>query len=282
MGKTTLVIMAAGLGSRFGSTKQLAKIGPNGEAILDYTIIDALSAGIENIVLIVRNEIQSDIKSHIEKLHGTNHNFIFVCQDEFGPQREKPWGTTHAVLSAAEVIDEESSFLLANADDYYGPTSLELAAEQLPLLSSGVGMLITFNLGKTLPRAGEVTRAICHVKDGKLEQIVETTNIAYRSNGRITVGPTGQELEKDDPVSLNLWGFHSSIMEPLEQQWQQFLSENSSSTNSECLLPESIRDLMGEGDLRIETFASKEAWTGLTNPEDYESVRSRINELRSS
>jgi len=280
MGKTTLVIMAAGLGSRFGSTKQLAKIGPNGEAILDYTISDALSAGIENVVLIVRSEIRGDIKSHIEKLHGPNHGFVFICQDEFGPQREKPWGTTHAVLSAAEAIDEESSFLLANADDYYGPASLELAAEQLPLLSSGVGMLITFLLGKPLPRTGEVTRAICHVRDGKLSQIVETTNIGIRSDGKITVGPTGQELEKDAPVSLNLWGFHGSIMEPLEQQWLQFLSKNAPSEDSECLLPESIRNLMGEGDLVIQAFGSNEVWTGLTNPEDYEAVRSRISDLR--
>ena len=282
MEKTTLVLMAAGLGSRFGSTKQLTKVGPNGEAILDYTIYDAKSAGIADVVVIVRSEIVSDIESHIEKLHGPNHNCVFVCQDEFGPQREKPWGTTHAVLSASEAIDNDSTFLLANADDYYGPTSLELAAKQLPFLSTGVGMLITFQLSKTLPETGEVTRAICHVEEGELTRIVETANIGNRPDGRITVGPTGPTIESNVPVSLNLWGFHSSIMTSLEQQWDQFLSTNSSSEKSECLLPESVRSVMSDGNLVIRTFPSKETWTGLTNPEDYEVVRSKIRELRAT
>ena len=188
MKKTSLVIMAAGLGSRFGGTKQLANIGPNEEAILDYTIRDAQAAGIEDIVLIVRTEIATDIEAHIENIHGSDHNCTFVCQDDFGPHREKPWGTTHAVLSAEHSITEGSSFLLANADDYYGPASFELASNQLPLLNPGVGMLITFELAKTLPQSGEVTRGICNVKNGHLTEILETTSIGLRSNGEITEG----------------------------------------------------------------------------------------------
>ncbi len=281
MKKMSLVVMAAGLGSRFGGTKQLAKIGPNGEAILDYTIRDAQSAGVEDIVLIVRTEIADDIKSHIETLHGSKHNCTFVCQDDFGPQRKKPWGTTHAVLSARNVVDEESSFLLVNADDYYGPASFELASNQLPLLCAGEGMLITFQLAKTLPQSGEVTRGVCEVTNGLLTQIVETTGIGFNSSGEIIASSTDQQLDKEVPVSLNLWGFHGSIMKPLEQQWDQFLSENVSDENSECLLPESIHNLMNAGNLVIKTFSSEEEWTGLTNPEDLEVVQSRIQELRS-
>ncbi len=281
MKKTALVVMAAGLGSRFGGTKQLAEIGPNGEAILDYTIRDAQSAGIEDIVLIVRSEIAADIESHIENLHGSGHSCTFVCQDDFGPQRQKPWGTTHAVLSAQSAIGEDSSFLLVNADDYYGPASFELASEQLPLLHSGVGMLITFQLANTLPQGGEVTRGVCDVENGRLTQIIETTSIGFRPSGEITVSSTGVKLDKEMPVSLNLWGFHSSIMEPLEQQWDRFFSENASSENSECLLPESIHNLMSDEELVIKTFSSEEEWTGLTNPEDFEVVQSKIRKLRS-
>ena len=281
MKKTSLVVMAAGLGSRFGGTKQLANIGPNGEAILDYTIRDAQAAGIEDIVLIVRTEIATDIETHVENIHGSNLNCTFVCQDDFGPHREKPWGTTHAVLSAQNAIAEDSSFLLVNADDYYGPASFELASNQLPLLNHGVGMLITFELAKTLPKSGEVTRGICNVENGRLTQILETTSIGFRSGGEITVGSTSEQLEKNVPVSLNLWGFHSIIMEPLERQRHQFFSENASSRKSECLLPESIHNLMNDGDLIIKTFSSEEEWTGLTNPEDFEVVQSKIRNLRS-
>ena len=281
MKKTSLVIMAAGLGSRFGGTKQLANIGPNGEAILDYTIHDARAAGIEDTVLIVRTEIASDIETHIESIHGSNHNCIFVCQDDFGPHREKPWGTTHAVLSAQHAIAEDSSFLLANADDYYGPASFELASNQLSLLNPGTGMLITFELAKTLPKSGEVTRGICNVENGRLTQILETTRIGFRSSGEITIGSTNEQLKKDIPVSLNLWGFHGSIMEPLEQLWDQFFSENATAEKAECLLPESIHSLMNDGDLIIKTFSSGEEWTGLTNPEDFEVVQSKIRNLRS-
>ena len=281
MKKTSLVIMAAGLGSRFGGTKQLANIGPNGEAILDYTIRDAQAAGIEDIVLIVRTEIAADIEAHIENIHGSDHNCTFVCQDDFGPHREKPWGTTHAVLSAEHSITEGSSFLLANADDYYGPASFELASNQLPLLNPGVGMLITFELAKTLPQSGEVTRGVCNVRNSQLTQIVETTGIGFSSSGEIIASSTGQQFGKEVPVSLNLWGFHSSIMKPLEQQWARFFSENASSEKSECLLPESIHNLMNDGDLIIKTFSSEEEWTGLTNPEDFEVVQSKIQNLRS-
>ncbi|MBG01726.1 MAG: hypothetical protein CL470_05590 [Acidimicrobiaceae bacterium] len=281
MEKTTLVLMAAGLGSRFGSTKQLAEVGGNGEAILDFTIRDAQAAGIAKIVIIVRSEIESNIRSHIDNLHGSNHNCVFICQDEFGPHRDKPWGTTHAVLSASKAIQEDSAFLLANADDYYGPSSLKIAAENLPYLSSGTGMLITFELSRTLPQTGEVTRAICQVEDGRLKRIVETSNIGNRSDGKITAGATGASLNSKTPVSLNMWGFHSSIMALLEQQWGQFISKNESAEDSECLLPESVRNIMANGDLLVNTFPSEEIWTGLTNPEDYEVVRATLSKLRS-
>tara|TARA_B110000014_G_scaffold254313_1_gene234773 strand:+ start:168 stop:1016 length:849 start_codon:yes stop_codon:yes gene_type:complete len=280
MEKTTLVLMAAGLGSRFGSNKQLAEVGENGEAILDYTIRDAKTAGIANIVIIVRNEILSDIRSHIDNIHGSNLNCVFICQDEFGPDRDKPWGTTHAVLSASKAIQEDSAFLLANADDYYGPSSLKLAAENLLSLSPGIGLLITFELSRTLPQTGEVTRAICHIKDGRLERIIETSNIGNRPDGKITAGATGSALNRNTPVSLNMWGFHSSIMTPLEQQWDQFISANALTEDSECLLPESVRNIMANGDLLVNAFPSEEDWTGLTNPEDYEVVRAKIKKMQ--
>lgn len=280
MEKTSLVLMAAGLGSRFGGTKQLAQIGPDGEAILDYTIQDAKTAGITKIVIIVRKEIIGKVKAHIEQIHGQDHGCNFVCQDEFGPKRAKPWGTTHAVLVAAEFIDRDSTFVLANADDYYGPRSLAVAATQLPTLSKQTGMLVTFQLSKTLPETGEVSRGICQVIDGELVQIIETGRIEAQQDGSITDYVNRINLKGDTPVSMNLWGFHGSVIEPLSLQWERFLLKNATSEEAECLLPTCIANLMADRTLTVSAIPSSEAWTGLTNPEDYKTVRQTIRKIR--
>jgi hypothetical protein len=280
MERTSLVLMAAGLGSRFGSTKQLAKIGPNGETILDYTIKDAISAGLERIVIVVRKEIMTDVETHLAQIHGKDHGYIFVCQDEFGPKRSKPWGTTHAVITAAEVIDRNSTFILANADDYYGPKSFEVAVTQLPNLSEQLGMLITFELAKTLPKAGEVSRGICQVVDSELVEIIETARIETQPDGNITDLTDGTRFRGDTPVSMNLWGFHGSVMGHLLEKWEQFLSRNATSEDAECLLPISIGNLMNDGIITISAVPSSETWTGLTNPEDHKTVRQIIKVLR--
>ena len=277
--KSSLVLMAAGLGSRFGGTKQLVPVGKNGETLLDFTIQDALRVGMTDVVIIVRSEIVNDMKSHVERLHPEGLDFRFVLQDRYGPARAKPWGTTHAVISASEAV--EGPFILANADDYYGPSSIEVASEQLPNLDEQSAALITFELNKTLSSSGPVTRGVCDVQNGLLSEVIETEGLFYNESNNEIACVEGNILKPDTPVSMNLWCFHPSILSSLQSLWEEFLEENSHSETAECLLPVCISTLMDRQDFQVSTVPSQEEWTGLTNPDDLELVRNKINNLRS-
>ena len=277
--KSSLVLMAAGLGSRFGGTKQLVPVGKNGETLLDFTIQDALHVGITDVVIIVRSEIVNDMKSHVERLHPEGLDFRFVLQDRYGPARAKPWGTTHAVISASEAV--EGPFILANADDYYGPSSIEVASEQLPNLDENSAALITFELNKTLSSSGPVTRGVCDVQNGLLSEVIETEGLFHNNSSNEITCVEGNVLEPDTPVSMNLWCFHPSILSSLQSLWEEFLEENSHSETAEFLLPVCISTLMDRQDFQVSTVPSQEEWTGLTNPDDLELVRNKINNLRS-
>ena len=277
--KSSLVLMAAGLGSRFGGTKQLVPVGKHGETLLDFTIQDALRVGMTDVVIIVRSEIVNDMKSHVERLHPEGLDFRFVLQDRYGPARAKPWGTTHAVISASEAV--EGPFILANADDYYGPSSIEVASEQLPNLDEQSAALITFELNKTLSSSGPVTRGVCDVQNGLLAEVIETEGLFYNESNNEIACVEGNILKPDTPVSMNLWCFHPSILSSLQSLWEEFLEENSHSEIAECLLPVCISTLMDRQDFQVSTVPSQEEWTGLTNPDDLELVRNKINNLRS-
>ena len=277
--KSSLVLMAAGLGSRFGGTKQLVPVGKNGETLLDFTIQDALRVGMTDVVIIVRSEIVNDMKSHVERLHPEGLDFRFVLQDRYGPARAKPWGTTHAVISASEAV--EGPFILANADDYYGPSSIEVASEQLPNLDEQSAALITFELNKTLSSSGPVTRGVCDVQNGLLAEVIETEGLFYNESNNEIACVEGNILKPETPVSMNLWCFHPSILSSLQSLWEEFLEENSHSEIAECLLPVCISTLMDRQDFQVSTVPSQEEWTGLTNPDDLELVRNKIRNLRS-
>ena len=277
--KSSLVLMAAGLGSRFGGTKQLVPVGKNGETLLDFTIQDALRVGMTDVVIIVRSEIVNDMKSHVERLHPEGLDFRFILQDRYGPARAKPWGTSHAVISASEAV--EGPFILANADDYYGPSSIEVASEQLPNLDEQSAALITFELNKTLSSSGPVTRGVCDVQNGLLAEVIETEGLFYNESNNEIACVEGNILKPDTPVSMNLWCFHPSILSSLQSLWEEFLEENSHSETAECLLPVCISTLMDRQDFQVSTVPSQEEWTGLTNPDDLELVRNKINNLRS-
>ena len=276
--KSSLVLMAAGLGSRFGGTKQLVPIGKKGETLLDFTIQDALHAGITNVVIIVRSEIASDMKSHVQRLHPEGLDFKFVLQDRYGPPRAKPWGTTHAVISASQAI--EGPFILANADDYYGSPSIEVAFEQLANLDEKSAALITFELSKTLSSSGPVTRGVCDVQNGLLAEVIETEGLFLNESTKEITCIGGNVLEPNTPVSMNLWCFHPSILGSLQSLWEKFFDENRQSETAECLLPVCISTLMDLYDFQISTVPSEEEWTGLTNPDDLELVRNKIYNLR--
>lgn len=278
MSQPALVVMAAGLGSRFGGVKQLAPVGPDGEVILDYTIRDARAAGVGEVILIVRNDIRDDTEAHVRTIHGDDLPLTLVCQDDLGPPRDKPWGTVHAVLSAADAVS--SPFVLANADDYYGPASFVLAAEGAGALTPDTGLLVAFEVGKTLPATGSVTRGVCQVSDGVLTAIDETADLSRRPSGEIGVGDDGPVLDATTPVSMNLWAFHPSIIDKLQARWEAFYAEHADEPKSECLLPTEIGVLMQTEGYTVRVVGSPETWTGLTNPDDLETVRSAVASMR--
>ncbi|MEM7337729.1 MAG: NTP transferase domain-containing protein [Actinomycetota bacterium] len=263
--------MAAGLGSRFGGVKQLAKVGPAEEALLDFSIRDARTAGFETVVLIVRADIEDDVKAHLAQHHSSD-GIVYVRQDDLGPPREKPWGTLHAVLSAAGAVDRP--FAVINADDYYGPSSYVLAAECLDGITAGEAANVAFELGHTVPQYGSVTRAVTAVADGQLTAIVETEDCMRLDDGRFSAG--GEIVPADTPVSMNMWCFHDGVFADFELAWKDFYAENADAPKAEALLPSVVGDLMAAGRLTVKVVASAEQWIGITNPEDFETAKAAL------
>ena len=270
----SLVIMAAGLGSRFGGTKQLVEVGPNGEAFLDFAIKDGRAAGCNQVVLIIRTDIEADVKAHLERQYGSLDGFAFVRQDEFGPQRDKPWGTAHAVLSTADSVS--GSFSVVNADDYYGQSSFELAADALDGADDKTAALVAFQLAKTLPTEGAVSRGVCAVSDGTLDSITETHGIARASDGVIRSEDPLGELADDAMVSMNMFAFPNSLFGHLESQWDEFYAEFGSEAKTEYLLPDVVDRLRSEGELSVKVPVSGEEWIGVTNPNDLDPARAKL------
>ncbi len=274
--KPTLLIMAAGLGSRFGGVKQLARVGPNDEAILDFSILDARAAGFGPVVMIVRSDIEDDVRAHIDSVHGGDRgaasDITYVRQDDLGPPRAKPWGTLHAILSAADAV--ETPFCVINADDYYGPRSFRLAADLLGDLGPGSAGLVAFELGNTVPPAGTVSRGICQVADERLVGIDETHDCERRADG--VLHAKGGPIAEDTPVSMNMWCFHPGVMGDFAERWAAFFAVNADTEKAECLLPTEVAVLMSEGRLVVDVVSSPEAWIGITNPDDLELARQAL------
>jgi hypothetical protein len=266
--------MAAGLGSRFGGVKQLARVGAEGEAILDFSIQDARAAGFTRIIVIVRFDIEADVRRHLDAQHGdeATSGIVYVRQDDLGPPRAKPWGTLHAILSAAPLVD--GPFAVINADDYYGRTSYQVAAECLEGVGPGRAANVTFEIGQTVPPSGTVTRGVAQVDDGYLVAIVETDGCQRLDDGRISAG--GTNVPADTPVSMNLWCFHQDLLEDFEERWQAFQARAAGDPKAECQLPTAVSELMASGRLRVRVVQSAEQWIGITNPEDLELTRQAL------
>lgn len=264
--------MAAGLGSRFGGVKQLARVGPSGEAFLDLSIKDARKAGFGEIVLIVRADIEADVRDHIVDQHGADLPVRYLRQDDLGPARDKPWGTLHAVLSAASALDRP--YAVINADDYYGPATFELGVGAIAELSPGVAANVAFDLGHTVPPSGSVTRAVTEVADGRLTAIVETEECQRLDDGTFSAG--GRPVPGDTPVSMNFWCFHPSVNADFQERWDAFLEANRYEAKAEAQLPTVIGELMAADRLVVEVVSSPERWIGITNPEDYELAKAAL------
>lgn len=274
----TLVVMAAGLGSRFGGTKQLAVIGADGEAFLDFAINDALAAGMDRVVLIVRSDIEDDVRRHVEAQHPAL-NVAYVLQDRHGPSRVKPWGTAHAVLTAAPEVP--GPFCVLNADDYYGASTYVALADAAAELGDDRVLLAGFRLDQTLPEIGEVSRGICEVEGNALVSLVETHGIGRRDDGSITSTDPEGVLADDAVASMNCWVFPNNLFAHLETGFETFLAEHGDEEKTEFLLPTVVNELKAAGVYRVEVVPTAEPWVGVTNPDDLEIARRRIHDVRS-
>ncbi len=273
--KTSLVILAAGMGSRFGGgIKQIAPVGPGGEIIIDYSIHDALEAGFDKVIFVIRRDIEADFREVIGNKTEKLCEVEYVYQDKtdlpFTPEnadkRQKPWGTTHALWSCRRVAREP--FLVINADDYYGKNAYKTAHE---FLTGERGendfAMIGFEMGKTLSDNGSVTRGICRAdKNGWLEEIRETYDIE-KKNGMATVGDT--VFPSDTLVSMNMWCLTPNIFAEAEAQLTDFLRGLSKDDlKSEHVLPTMMGELVSSGRGRVKVLSTPDKWVGVTYAED--------------
>jgi dTDP-glucose pyrophosphorylase len=278
----SLLIMAAGMGSRYGGLKQLDQVGPNGETIIDYSVYDAIKAGFTKIVFIIRDDFESQFKSQITNKYLDLIDLEFAYQDinylpsGFSPpkNREKPWGTGHAILSAKPYINEP--FIVINGDDFYGRESFKTIADYYQNEENHFSM-VTFRLENTLSIFGGVTRGLCTVINEKLNTVVETSNLEKNNNG--VSSDNGELLKGDEPVSMNMWGFTPILFDYLEEKFINFLKEEGSELKSEYLIPSVINDLIQAGDESVHILNSSESWFGVTYKEDKPYVVGEIQKL---
>lgn len=293
MKKTALVIMAAGIGSRFGKgIKQLAPVGPNGEIIMDYSIHDALEAGFNKVVFIIRKDIEEEFRevigNRIEKITEVEYAFQSLEDLPEGfsvPEgRTKPWGTGQAVLVAKKVLSEP--FMVINADDYYGKEAYVKVHDYLVQEQPDDGILhicmAGFRLGNTLSDNGSVTRGVCHIEDGALTGVTETHNIFKTENGAEAREDDGsvQELDPKCLVSMNMWGLTPAFMETLEKGFTEFLEGmEPGNIKKEYLLPVLIDQLIKSDKAKVDVLESRDTWFGVTYQEDKDIVIAAFKEL---
>lgn len=293
MKKTALVIMAAGIGSRFGKgIKQLAPVGPNGEIIMDYSIHDALEAGFNKVVFIIRKDLEEEFRQvigeRIEKI--TEVAYAFQSLEDLPEgftkpeDRTKPWGTGQAVLAAKDVLEEP--FVVINADDYYGKEAYVKVHEYLVQEHPEDGQLhicmAGFRLGNTLSDNGSVTRGICHIENGALTGVTETHDIFKTASGAETRSEDGtaEELDVKSLVSMNMWGLTPAFMDTLEKGFTEFLSSlKPGELKKEYLLPEMIDRLIKAGTAKVDVLETADTWFGVTYQEDKESVMEAFRDL---
>ncbi len=265
----TMVVLAAGMGSRFGGPKQLVPVGPSGESILDYNVHDALAGGFERVVIVTRPELADRVAALIERGPALGGADVVVTLQHVPAGRTKPWGTAEAVAAAAPHVD--GAFAIANADDLYGAASFAALASHLAEHPQGGGA-VGFRLGETVPAQGSVSRAVLATSAGIIRDLVEVHGIHRVGDGfaPATVDAVGR-LGADTPVSMNLWGLPLEAMDRLNEAAAAFIALPESQRRGEVLLPDVVRSMVAAG-LAIRVLETTDRWAGLTNPEDLAGV----------
>jgi len=293
--KPTLVIMAAGMGSRYGGSKQVDKMTDAGEIILDFSLYDAMLAGFDRVVFIIREEHRDLFKELVDERAGRFMQVEYAYQKiddipegyQVPEGREKPWGTSHAVLAARHLID--GPFVVINADDYYGPGAFASLYDYLTTHEDGEKYefcMAGYLLENTVTENGHVARGVCDVdEDGYLRQVTERKKIEKRPEGiafTLDDGETWTELPEGTVVSMNFWGFTASMMKSLEEGLAGFLDDalENDPMKGEYLLPHSADRLIREGKARIKVLKSPDKWCGVTYKEDKEDVKNTLESMK--
>lgn len=277
----TLVIMAAGMGSRFGGLKQLEPIGPKGEALLDFSVYDAKEAGFNKVVFIIKHSIEDDFKrivgSRIEKMIDTEYVFQeidelpegFTCPED----RAKPWGTGHAVWCCRNAVN--TPFAVINADDYYGKSAFKQIYNYLAEANNNYCM-VGFRLKNTLTENGSVSRGVCNIENGILKSITERTEIVdckYKDESGNWI-----KMSEDTVVSMNMWGFTPDMFDFAERDLIEFLKEKINVPKSEFYLPSIASNVIEKGEKQVSVLVAEDKWYGVTYKEDKENVVSALAE----
>ena len=288
--KPTLLVLAAGMGSRYGSLKQMDGVGPNGEAIIDYSVYDAIRAGFGKVVFVIRHSFEADFKEVFNaERFGGKIEVEYVFQElDYLPEgftlpegRVKPWGTNHAVMMAAKAINEP--FAVINADDFYGRTAYATISDYLKELADSEGRycMVGYQVSKTLSENGTVSRGVCTVdEEGNLRGMVERTQIE-RVDGTIVFhdGGADEPLAEDTPVSMNLFGFTPDYFRHSEAYFKEFLPANIDNLKAEFFIPLMVNKVINDGTATMRVLKTTSDWFGVTYKEDKPMLMAKIEEL---
>ncbi len=287
--KTTLLILAAGIGSRYGGVKQMDKIGPSGESIIDYSVYDALQAGFGKVVFVLNPKIEKDFKAVYEPRLAGKIQSAYVLQEldnipegvTFNPERVKPWGTGHAVLVAKNEID--TPFAVINADDFYGREAFQVLGQFLLQRQNDEThyAMVGYQLKNTLSENGSVSRGICSTQNGLLADVVERTKIYRQKNGEIVYEEEGKTfpIDGNSLVSMNFWGFTPKYFEQSEAFFRDFIRENAQQLKAEFYIPYVVNKLITENKADVRVLQSHDQWFGVTYREDKPVTIAKIQEL---
>lgn len=290
--KPTLLVLAAGLGNRYGGLKQIDSVGPNGETIIDYSLYDALRAGFGKVVFVIRHCFEDAFRQKVGgKFDGVvqtayAYQELYSCLGDYEPStdRDKPWGTGHAILVARDVIDEP--FAVINADDYYGPNSFETILEFISTtdVSSNDHAMVGYRLGNTLSDYGAVSRGVCDCDERMfLKKIVERKAIEKTDHGARYFDANGAEhhLTGDEIVSMNMWGLEPSVFDHIQSHFDRFLRDHGSRSDAEFLIPSVADELITGGEATVKVLRTDDSWFGVTYRQDrqiaIESIRKLID-----
>ncbi len=282
MNELTLLVMAAGMGSRYGGLKQLDTVGPNGETIIDYSVHDAIKASFTKVVFIIRRDFETEFKAVITDKYAGKIKVEFAFQDlhdlpegfECPAGRKKPWGTGHAILAASELINEP--FVAINGDDFYGSESFNVVAEYYRSGADNFSM-VGFQLNNTLSQYGGVTRGLCTVNNSELDTVIETSELRESLDG--ITSDRDIKLNGTETVSMNVWGFTPKLFDYLKLNFIEFLKKDGGKMKSEFLIPTVVNDLIQNGKESVHVLRSGSRWFGVTYKQDRPYVMQQISDL---